>query len=390
VIYLYSDILNQAGGIETYLHALATKLHAEDIPFRVAVSEQEPENAPCAMLDDLEAKGIDVYRQPYVPGDRWHVRKRLLMGWLWWQLEPGDWVYCVRQPIPDLYLDLVRLVHQRGAKIAASWMFAPEFLVPDAPHYESFCQAVEETDSVISVSECTKHQFEEEYGYEGPVDVVRYHNLPLFDEPVPLPDGPPWRIGYMGRLSIEQKNLDTLLRAFARLRDSGMNVELHFYGDGPDEGELARLAATLGVEPSVTFHGRYDHRTDLPDIMADNHVFTYISNYEGGPCFTLLELLQAGRYVVASPVGGIPDIYDGRPETGLLVDADDPAAIADTLRTALQKIQAHDVTPAAIRIRYHEEFDMAAAHDDWLQALDLPGRRAQAPLTSGEEQAAVK
>jgi glycosyltransferase involved in cell wall biosynthesis len=124
--------------------------------------------------------------------------------------------------------------------------------------------------------------------------------------------------------------------------------------------------------------------------MADNHVFTYISNYEGGPCFTLLELLQAGRYVVASPVGGIPDIYDGRPETGLLVDADDPAAIADTLRTALQKIQAHDVTPAAIRIRYHEEFDMAAAHDDWLQALDLPGRRAQAPLTSGEEQAAVK
>jgi glycosyltransferase involved in cell wall biosynthesis len=390
VIYLYSDILNQAGGIETYLHALVTKLHAEDIPFRVAVSEQEPESAPCAMLDDLEAKGIDVYRQPYVPGDRWHLRKRLLMAWLWWQLEPGDWVYCVRQPIPELYLDLVRLVHNQAAKIAASWMFAPEFLVPEAPHYQSFCRAVEETDRVISVSECTMHQFEEEYGYEGPVEVVRYHNLTLFDEPVPLPDGPPWRIGYMGRLSIEQKNLDTLLRAFRQLRNDGVDVELHFYGDGPDEETLTAQARELGVDSTVHFHGRYDHRTDLPGIMADNHVFTYTSNYEGGPCFTLLELLQAGRYVVASPVGGIPDIYDGHPEAGLLVGADDPAAIAGTLRTALRKIQANDVDPAAIRTRYHEEFDVTAAHDDWLQALDFPGRRARASSTSGEKQAAVE
>ena len=152
MIYLYSDILTEAGGIETYLHALATKLYEENIPFRVAVSEQQPRESSCEMLDDLEAKGIDVYRQSYVPGDRWHVRKRLLMYWLWWQLEPGDWVYCVRQPISPLYLDLVRLVHNRGAKIAASWMFAPEFLVPDPPHYKSFCQAVQETDRVISVS----------------------------------------------------------------------------------------------------------------------------------------------------------------------------------------------------------------------------------------------
>lgn len=369
MIYLYSDVITQAGGIETYLHALATKLHAEDIPFRVAVSEQEPENAPCEMLDDLEAKGIDVYRQPYVPGDRWHVRKRLLMAWLWWQLEPDDWVYCVRQPIPELYLELVRVVHSRNAKIAASWMFAPEFLVPEPPHYESFCRAVAKTDRVISVSECTTHQFEEEYGYEGPVEVVRYHNLPLFDEPVPLPDGPPWRIGYMGRLSIEQKNLDTLLRAFRQLRDDGLDVELHFYGDGPDEEGLAEQARDLGVDASVFFHGRYDHRTDLPGIMADNHVFTYTSNYEGGPCFTLLELLQAGRYVVASPVGGIPDIYDGHPEAGLLVDPHSPGAIADTLVEAIQRIAEGGIDPKRIRERYQKEFDMTAAHEAWRQVL---------------------
>jgi glycosyltransferase involved in cell wall biosynthesis len=367
--------LNQAGGIETYLHALATKLHAEDIPFRVAVSEQRPKEASCTMLDDLEAEGVDVYRQPYVPGDRWHVRKRLLMAWLWWQLEPGDWVYCVRQPIPELYLNLVRLIHNRGAKIAASWMFAPEFLVPDPPHYESFCRAVEETDRVISVSECTTHQFEEVYGYEGPVEVVRYHNLPLFDEPVSLPDGPPWCIGYMGRLSIDQKNLDTLLHAFAHLRDDGMDVELHFYGDGPDEDELADLTAELGIEASVTFHGRYDHRRDLQAIMADNHVFTYISNYEGGPCFTLLELLQAGRYVVASPVGGIPDIYAGRPEIGKLVNPENTKEAVEALRESIQRVKEERANPAQIRARYQEEFDMEAAHEAWLKTLGLTGNR---------------
>jgi glycosyltransferase involved in cell wall biosynthesis len=301
------------------------------------------------------------------------------MAWLWWQLEPGDWVYCVRQPLAALYLDLVRLVHQRGAKIAASWMFAPEFLVPEPPHYEPFCRAVEETDAVISVSECTKHQFEEEYGYEGPVEVVRYHNLPLFDEPVPLPEGPPWRVGYMGRLSIEQKNLDTLLRAFRTLRGDGMDVELHFYGDGPDEETLSAQARELEVDESVCFHGRYDHRTDLPDIMAENHVFTYTSNYEGGPCFTLLELLQAGRYVVASPVGGIPDIYDGHTEAGLLVDPGDASAIANGLRSAIQDLRSGDIAPTKVRTRYDGVFDVERAHEEWREALSHGEQHRRVP-----------
>jgi glycosyltransferase involved in cell wall biosynthesis len=367
MIYLYSDVLTQSGGIETYLHALAMKLSQEDLPFRVAVSEQ----THCPMLDDLEADGVDVYRQPYVPGDRWHVRKRLLMAWLWWNLEPGDWVYCVRQPVRELYLPLVRLVHQRDARIAASWMFAPEFLVPDPPHYEAFCRAVDETDVVVSVSECTAHQFNEVYGYDGPVEVVRYHNLPLFDASVPLPGGPPWRIGYMGRLDIDQKNLDQLLRAFADLLSRNVDAELHLYGDGPDRASLAALSRQLDVAERMTFHGRYDHRTDLPGIMEANHIFTYTSNFEGGPCFTLLELLQAGRYVVAAPVGGIPDLYDGHPEAGRLVDPADPSAIADALHTTIAEVRAGNIDPARIRDRYVDAFDMGAAHRAWLDALDL-------------------
>nr|WP_272507969.1 glycosyltransferase [Salinibacter ruber] len=262
-------------------------------------------------------------------------------------------------------------------------MFAPEFLVPDPPHYESFCRAVEETDRVISVSECTAHQFEEVYGYEGPVEVVRYHNLPLFEEPVPLPDGPPWRIGYMGRLSIKQKNLDTLLQAVHQLRNEGMDVELHLHGDGTDRKKLEKEAQDLEIGDDVIFHGGYDHRTELPEVIGSNHVFTYTSNYEGGPCFTLLELLQAGRYVVASPVGGIPDIYKDHPESGMLVDPEDPVAIAETLRNAIEKLTSGGMNPDRIRARYHQEFDMEAAHEEWRQALNLSNDSPLVPDISG-------
>ncbi len=377
MIYLYSDVINRSGGIETYLHALATKLHEEAVPFRVRVAVSEQEH--CPLLDELENKGIGVYRQSFVPGDRWLVRQRLLMYWLWWQLKPGDWVYCVRQPLPPLYRQLVRLVHSRRAKIAASWMLAPEFLVPEEPHFKPFCEAVRKTDIVISVSACTKSQFKTVYGYDGRVEVVRYHNLPFFQRTVPLPEGPPWKIGYMGRLHIGQKNLDTLLQAFQRLRREEPNTRLNLYGEGADRKQLETLAQTLGLSEVVTFHGHYDHRSDLEDIIAQNHLFTYTSKYEGGPCFSLLELMQAGRYVVAAPVGGIPDLYAQHPEAGLLVDANTPDAVSRGLQSAIERVREGRIQPSRIRSRYLEEFDMRSAHEGWLRALS---KHKASPVTA--------
>src|SRR5215218_6017510 len=137
MIFLYCDVVYRAGGIETYLHALATHLLKKRIPFRVVVSEQE--RSP--LLDQLVEQGIDVHRQSMIRGDRWHLRKRVLNFWLKMQLGPGDWVFCVRQPLPELYLGLVRAVHARGARIAASWIFAPEALAIPAQLMDQFRQA---------------------------------------------------------------------------------------------------------------------------------------------------------------------------------------------------------------------------------------------------------
>ncbi len=364
MVFLYSDMLVRAGGIETYLHALATHLRHEGIPFRVVGAELER----CPPLDDLVAEGIDVYRQRRLPGDRWLVRQRVMMRWLAGQLQPGDWVFCVRQPMPPLYLSLARLVHGRGARLAVSWMLAPEFLPPVTP---DFSRAVAETDAVISVSRCTRDQFKSVYGYEGPVQVVPYHNLPLFDAPLPVPSGPPWKIGYIGRLETRQKNLDGLLAAFAPLAREERAVELHVHGGGPDQPALEQQAAASGIADRVCFHGHYDHRRDLPAIMAGCHFLVYPSRFEGGPCFSLLEMLQAGRFCVASDVGGIPDLYAGHPEAGLLIPPDDPAALTDALREALRLARTGALDPGRVRQRYDGNFDLAAAHRAWTAALAL-------------------
>jgi glycosyltransferase involved in cell wall biosynthesis len=367
MIYLHADVLNRAGGIESYLHALATHLLAERISFRVVVCEHEL----CPFVDELVRLGVQCYRQSVVPGDRWQVRKRLMNFWLRRQLMPGDWVFCVRQPSPELYLGLVRAVHAGGARLAASWIFAPEFVNPPKHLEASFAQAVRETDAVISVSRCTAHQFKKKYGFQGEVKIVNYHNLELFKAPVPLPRRPPFRIGYMGRIEIYQKNLDTILQAVAILGARRQDIEFHIYGSGPDHARLVQLSGTLGLGVRLVLHGRYDHRRDLERIISSCHMFVYTSRFEGGPCFSLLELLQAGRYVVTAPVGGIPDIYEGRPDLGLMVAPDDPYRIAAAFEEGLRRVATGQVNQAALRAHYDKYFSMAPAHRAFMQALDL-------------------
>lgn len=377
-IHVFADVLFGFGGIESYLDALVRRLAAEEWPVRVAVSL----NAQAPFLDALEALGVPIYRQPRVPGDRWHVRQRLLVRHVAASIAPGDWVYCVRQPMPEIYLPLVQAIHARGGRVAASWMYAPEFFPPPPGRTgESFKRAVAETDVVISVSECTRSQFERIYGYTGPVAVVRYHNLDLMPATVPLPAAPPFRIGFLGRIDIWQKNLDTILESYRRLAARRADLFFDFYGGGQDLESFRQMVLAAGLNERVTLHGAYNHRRDLASIIAANHLFVYTSRFEGGPCFSLLELLQAGRFVVTSPVGGIPDIYAGRPEIGTMVDCADADAICCALDDAVGRLETGRIAPERIRAVYTEHFHENVAHRQWLVAL-APLQTTQRPVST--------
>jgi glycosyltransferase involved in cell wall biosynthesis len=180
-------------------------------------------------------------------------------------------------------------------------------------------------DGHVAVSRTGARSVEEMSGLaSGSVRVI-YNGVP--DTPIaPLPlrvDGPV--IGSVGRLSSE-KGHDVLLRALAAL--PGVTAVL--VGDGPDRSSLEALARELGVSDRLIMPGwREDPRPWLPTF----DVFAMPSRLEALG-LAMIEAMLASRPVVASSVGGIPEVVsDG--ETGLLVPPDDPEALAGALRLML-------------------------------------------------------
>lgn len=175
----------------------------------------------------------------------------------------------------------------------------------------------------------------------------RIEVLPNFIE-VDGPDSaPPRRSGllYAGRLSRE-KGIDTLLRACAGLD----GVSLRLIGVGPAEDELAQLAARLGV--NATFLGWRD-REDVLAAMAEAVLLVFPSTaYENCP-ITILEAATRMLPVVASDVGGVPEMLD-RGRCGWLVPPGDVGAWRETIASALRDPEGGSSRARAARERIRE------------------------------------
>ena len=130
----------------------------------------------------------------------------------------------------------------------------------------------------------------------------------------------------VGRLAA-QNGFDVLLGAAARWQDLDPAPLLAIAGDGPLAGELRARAASLGV--GATFLG---HRDDVADLLAAAAVFVLPSRWEGQPLI-LQEALRAGAAIVATRVGGIPDLVDD--DAALLVEPDDATALAVAVSAVL-------------------------------------------------------
>lgn len=130
---------------------------------------------------------------------------------------------------------------------------------------------------------------------------------------------------FVGRL-VEHKNLPMLVRAMKRLADRGARTRLLVVGDGPDGDALRAAIEAAGLGERIALLGE---RGDAATLFCAADVAVLASWREGLPN-VLIEAMQAGCAVVATRVGGVPElVHDG--EQGLLVPSDDDAALADAL-----------------------------------------------------------
>jgi len=139
-------------------------------------------------------------------------------------------------------------------------------------------------------------------------------------------------IGYVGNLAAE-KGADVLVEAMGALARRGRAADLAVIGAGALEPALRARVAALGIEGRVRFLGRRVH-DEVPRWISASDVLCLPSRREGCPN-VVLEALASGRPVVASAVGGVPELL--RTDNGILVPPERPDALADALCRALDR-----------------------------------------------------
>ncbi|MCI0548156.1 MAG: glycosyltransferase family 4 protein [Candidatus Rokubacteria bacterium] len=205
----------------------------------------------------------------------------------------------------------------------------------------------EATDAVVTVTEAIRAQCVGAglvppagvHAVPGGVDVERFH---------PDLDGAPFRrqlgigpdvplVGMVAGLRV-MKGHEVLIEALGRLRQSGHRLRAVLVGRGPLEAAIRTGVAAAGLEEAVVFAGAVD---DVPAAMAALDVALYVPRESEGMSRVVFEYLAAGRPLVASRVGVVPEVLtDGR--DALLVPAEEPEALTAAIARLLEDSALRD------------------------------------------------
>jgi glycosyltransferase involved in cell wall biosynthesis len=193
-------------------------------------------------------------------------------------------------------------------------------------------------DQLIAVSKAIVHKIEDEGRVGAPVTLI-YNGVDLqryvdqeacctLHEEYGIPDGAPI-VGVVARLEPE-KGHPTLLDAWPRVLQRVPNAHLLIVGEGSRRDALEAQAVDLGLTKRITFTGRRD---DIPSVTAALDV-AVLPSYREAQGLSILEAMALSRPVVASNVGGIPEMIENG-ETGILVPPHDAPALADAIARLL-------------------------------------------------------
>lgn len=317
------------GGTERVVWELATRLSKSRWEVEVWLS---PGSGVDPLAVELEARDIPVRRVPEVTS-RWDLRTMLRT----WKL--------LRRVQPDLlHVHHVWPAADRYLASIADAAGVPHLVITEHIVGESHSAAqralkrreLDGADAVTAVSGAVAESLRADYG----LDPVRVKVVPNGADP---PDEeaerpamrryreslgagmlrPLWAC--VGRLE-RQKGQDVLLEALALLRRRGIDFVCAFAGDGSLRESLESRRDALGLGAHARFLGQLE---DPAPLLAAADAVVLPSRWEGLP-LVVLEALARGRPVVASAVGGIPEVIEDGVE-GRLVPPDDAPALAAAL-----------------------------------------------------------
>jgi glycogen synthase len=321
-VLVWSDLfLPYIGGPELLMARLMLELRKRGYEFLVVTSHDYMD-----LPDEATYQGIQVRRFPF----RAAIESRDLTG-----LRAGRrWATEVKRAYaPDLVHGSVTgpslLFHLQTDDVhPAPWLLALHTVVlpsqSDGPG-TLLHEAMASASWVTACSETVLTQARRLAPEIGERSSVIRNGVHAGGEPRGLPRTP--RLLCLGRL-MSAKGFDVALEAFTTLVARFQDVRLIIAGDGVARGELEQRAAALGIEDAVDFLGWVDP-DQVPALIDAASLVVMPSRREGLP-LAAVEAASRGRPVVASRVGGLPEVVLHE-ETGMLVEPDDAAGLAEAI-----------------------------------------------------------
>lgn len=244
---------------------------------------------------------------------------------------------------------LIRAAKEAGMRIVYTETGLPE----NNRVWAQLVPYIHDLDHVISVSEVGLDQLREKFGYQGPGTIINSMiETPSAACQSRAPQEGSLNLIYFGRM-VDGKGIDFLLQAFALILPLYPYACLTLIGEGRDLRRIKRLTAELNLEKNIRFFD-FLGREKLFEKIADSDLFCLPSLSEGCPC-SIIEVMAVGLPVIATRVGGIPELVVHQ-ETGLLV----PKRDAEALAQAIQHLAANPNLRVKMgregQKRYHEKF----------------------------------
>ena len=218
------------------------------------------------------------------------------------------------------------------------WGRGSDIYLPDKFTKSISKLVLKNADAVIALTEDMKREIKKIYGRDifvipNGIDLNKFNNLSKEtlrkrleikeDEKI---------ITFVGTLRIV-KGVKYLIKAMKIIKQKSPDTKMMLVGDGEEREELESLVEELGLKERVKFIGRVQNE-EIPQYMVASDVFVLPSLSEGFPV-TVLEAMASGVPMIATNVGGLPEIIkDG--ENGFLVEPKNPEEIAEKVLLLLE------------------------------------------------------
>ena len=235
---------------------------------------------------------------------------------------------------------------------------------------KTIIKALHDIDCVITVSEYIKTELVQR-GIDSE-KIFPIYNLPPTFKNVAIPVSPKadstvylFAPGFL----ISFKGFSVLIKAMKKVIDSNKNVNLTIAGDGPDKKSLEKMTAKLLLEPYVKFTGKIPFAS-LSPLYSRSDIVIFPSIYPEPFGRVALEAMFFGKPVVASNVGGIPEIVRDK-ETGLLVPPNNPEELANSILILVRDRQLRELMGEKGKSVVRTEFDAAEILNKHLRAYEF-------------------